>query len=450
MMFGIKRRILNEVGDAFLNHPQFSSKVEVTNKFPFEERIQMGVVLRNTSASQVRMSADNYLADIYSHVRLIRVRNSPGTSIEWVKEDEPDITHYYTENLSGQVDPTQRLLTTTYQIMSGPGNTDFCTNVGQIYLKINGTDTYAHSVDGENKQIMLSRAPSVGDFVTIGYYRKVLADPGVYQISFLSDDSFNVSVMYEVSKEVLFNKTTGLETTVTLQRAPISENSERIYLTYPPINGSPVIDIPLVRNTDYTIDPITGVVTFLTTVTANYSMKADYYTALSDQVGPYTFKPYQEVHTAIPGVVICMARRAVLGDLQIVNVSSTREPQARIFGGHWNMALSLGIISKDSIQMEEMVDQVVNWLWGVRKNRLEFEGITLNRVEPTGETEESFIETTGDLYFESTVDIDVMSEWQKFVPYPYALRLFEVETFAMEPDLRTVIRVPTVGYEKVS
>jgi hypothetical protein len=179
-------------------------------------------------------------------------------------------------------------------------------------------------------------------------------------------------------------------------------------------------------------------------------MKADYYTALSSQVGPYTFKPYQEVHTAIPGVVICMARRAVLGDLQIVNVTNSREPQARIFGGHWNMSLSLGVISKDSIQMEEMVDQLVNWLWAVRKNRLEFEGITLNRVEPTGETEESFIESTGDLYFESTVDIDVMSEWQKFIPYPYALRLFEVHTFALEPDMRTVIRVPIVGYEKVS
>jgi hypothetical protein len=145
-----------------------------------------------------------------------------------------------------------------------------------------------------------------------------------------------------------------------------------------------------------------------------------------------------------------MGRRAVLGDLQGINVSKFREPQARIYGGHWNMSLSFGVIAKDSIQMEEMVDQIVNWLWGVRKNQMEYEGITLTRVEPTGESEETFIESTGDLYFESSVDVDLMSEWQKFTPYPYALRLFNITLFGMEPDTRTVIKLPTIGYETVS
>jgi len=149
-------------------------------------------------------------------------------------------------------------------------------------------------------------------------------------------------------------------------------------------------------------------------------------------------------------VVICMGRRAVKDDKQLIFVSSKQEQQARVYGGHWEMSLSLGVISKDAIQMEEMTDQIVNWLWGVRKNAMEFEGITLNRVEPTGESEESFIESTGDLYFESTVDIDVMTEWQKFCPYIFDIRAFDIRLTMFEPYLNTIIKVPTVGYERVS
>jgi hypothetical protein len=135
LLFGVKRRILNEVEKAFENHPQFSEKVIVRNKFAFEERLQFGVVLRNTSASQIRMSADNYMADTYSHVQLAKQRNSENTSIEWVRENDDYLTKWFTENITSQVDPTQRLFTTTYQMVSGPGNTDYTDNQGQIIVK---------------------------------------------------------------------------------------------------------------------------------------------------------------------------------------------------------------------------------------------------------------------------------------------------------------------------
>jgi hypothetical protein len=449
LLFGVKRRILTEVENAFLNHPVFSPKVEVSNKFPFNERLQIGVVLRNSSASQIRMSADNYMADISSHVRLVKQRNYPGTSIEWVKEDEPNITNWYEEDFTTRVDPTQILYTTAYQMLNGAGNTHYAESPLQIKILKNEVEIRALSVDGENKQVYLDVPPNSGDTLKICYYRRVLADPGMYQVSFLSDTEFVVRVMYQIEDELVIEKTTGLESSETLQRFPMSESSEQFYLDYENRKDSDPV-IYLQRNTEYSLDYVTGIVTFLQPLPANYILKASYYTQISDPWGPFTFKAYQEVHNAIPGVVICMGRRAVADDLQGINVSKFREPQARIYGGHWNMTLSLGVIAKDSIQMEEMVDQIVNWLWAVRKNQLEYEGITLNRVEPTGESEETFIETTGDLYFESTVDVDLMSEWQKFTPYPYALRLFNITLWGMEPDTRTVIKLPTVGYETVS
>jgi hypothetical protein len=120
--------------------------------------------------------------------------------------------------------------------------------------------------------------------------------------------------------------------------------------------------------------------------------------------------------------------------------------------------------------MEEMTDHVVNTLWGEKKNILEREGITLNSVEPTGESEESFIDTTGDLYYESSVDISVMTEWQQFLPYFFKIRrinidLKEFQTLGIQnylvakdnsmtieeitSDMRKVVKFGVSAYERV-
>ena len=448
-MVGVKHRILNEVEMAFLNHPEYSGKVSVTNKFPYKERVQFGVVLRNTSASQIRMAADNYMADMFSHVRLARATTYPGLSIEWAKENEDSITKRVDEDLSAQVDPTQRLFYTSKQILSGPGNTDFADNAGLITVMVNGSPYPVESVDGINKKFILRAAPPANATLTVSYYYRFLADPGMFRMIFTGDNEFYVTPSYEISGEIISDWTTGLETSVTLARAPIEPGSEMIILNYQ--NSKPQdVQITLIRGTDYSIDNVTGIVTFLLPVPPGFKLVANYYTAVHPDLGPFTFKDYQEVHDAIPGVVLCMGRRAKGGDLQLIFVSQHREQQARIFGGHWGMSLSLGVIAKDPMQMAEMSDQIVNWLWGVRKNAMEFEGITLESVEPTGESEETFIETTGELYYESSVDISVMTEWQKFVPYIYKIRQFDVSGVKITSDARTVIKHPTIGYEKVT
>jgi hypothetical protein len=123
------------------------------------------------------------------------------------------------------------------------------------------------------------------------------------------------------------------------------------------------------------------------------------------------------------------------------------------------------------MQMEEMADQLVNYLCGERKNILEFEGITLSRVEPSGESEESFIDTTGDMYFTTSVSVEVMTEWQEFVPYFFKIRRIPATMIEMQatdlanymvlsngdmfieellPDMRRVVKYGITAYEKVS
>jgi len=468
LMYAVKRRIIDECEMAFQNHPAYAEKVKVYHKYPYEERIQYGILLRNTSASQIRMSADNFLTDLISHVRLARWGNYPGLSVEWVRENDYGITTYIKEeDVSFQLDPTQRMFMTQYPIVSGQSNTKYADNIGQVDITINGTMIYPEYVNGEKRVIMLSRAPDAGAVVKISYYKKSVADPGAYVLDFIEDNQFTVSPVFFVEEEEVFTKTTGTEITAQLDNvgAGIQANSCMLYLTY---TGSDA-PIVLVSGTDYTLNLSTGVVTFITTVLKGFKMLADYrYQPLNYNNGPYTIQAYQENHTAIPGVVLCIGSRAKKGDRQAVIVSKFRESQARIYGGHWEMSLEVSVISKDPIQMEEMADQLINHLWGIRKGTLELEGITLNSVEPSGESEEAFIDTTGDVYYTTSIAINLMSEWQEFVPYLFKIRLiYPTPTFMPETkdylvdqnsqildvvqgDSRKVIKFPTLGYEKLT
>ena len=131
------------------------------------------------------------------------------------------------------------------------------------------------------------------------------------------------------------------------------------------------------------------------------------------------------------------------------------------------MSMELAIIAKDPIQSAEMADHVISYLWGIRKNTLEFEGINLMGVEPSGESEEPFDENTGDVYYITNIAITLQASWQEFVPYPFEIKRImprlqftpdmpeffvskddKLELIAIVPDIRKVIRYPSLGYER--
>lgn len=441
----VKKRMLDETEGAYRTHPAFSSKVRIYNKFPYEERIQYGVVLRNTSASQIRLSPDNFMSDLFSHVRLTGEEKYPQTSIEWVRENQGHVTELYEENVSSRFDGTVRVFNTTYEIVQGPGNTHYANSPGQVKVKINGTETVSKYVYGEDKEIWLYRAPQSTDTVTVEYYRRTIEKPGMFTLDFTGVNQFTVSALYIIENEAVITKIAGTETDADLVNQNIKEDSENLIIGYSDERGRLY---SLIKDTDYTIDYTTGHIDFLVALDKNYTLYADYlYTPSSYSAGPYTFKIYQEIHTAIPGVVISIGRRAQKDDQQIIFVSEFREQQAKIYGGHWEMSLEMAVIAKDPLQMEEMSDRLVEYLWGERKNILENEGITLNSVEPTGESEEVHIETTGDLYYESSVSISVMTEWQLFEPY---LPIYRIKDIVLIPSTKPVFKGPIVGYERLT
>jgi hypothetical protein len=85
-----KKRIVRELRKILYDHPRYradSNNVQV--KFAFTERPQRGIIVNNTTAERVKLSADNYVARLSSFCMLTYVGNKPGTSIEWVRENYP-------------------------------------------------------------------------------------------------------------------------------------------------------------------------------------------------------------------------------------------------------------------------------------------------------------------------------------------------------------------------
>lgn len=467
LMYAVKRRMIDEIEQGFQNHPAFTEKVKVYHKFPYVERVQYGVVLRNTNASQIRLAADNYMSDSKSHVRLAKQSTFPGLSIEWARENSRDVTCWKRdEDVTFQVGPTQRMFRTSSQILSGAGNTVYADNIGQITVTLDGVKTLPEYVNGERGVVMLRRAPAAGVKVLVSYWQRKIVPPGIFVIDFIEDNQFTVQPIYIIKKEMVFETTTGTEVSAQLLNSNVYPMSDALLYKY----KSSDVTNPLVRNVNYSIDYVTGVVTLLTPLPKGYQLFANYrWQPLNYINGPYDFLPYQENHTVVPGVVLSIGRRAQKGDQQAIIVSQFREDQAMIYGGHWTMSFDIAVIAKDPMQMEEMTDHLVHWLWGVRKNVLEFEGLTLNSVEPTGESEESYIETTGDMYYTSAVSVSLQSEWQEFVPYAYAIQdiVLSVEEYpgaknydvdhnlkvtidSLQPDTRPVIVYPMIGYERLT
>lgn len=85
----MKRRFIDELRRYWSSHPKYRDDLvqNIQGKFSFKERPQHGIIVKTGSGNRVDLSADNYVGVIESYCLLTRVKNKPGLSIEWVRED---------------------------------------------------------------------------------------------------------------------------------------------------------------------------------------------------------------------------------------------------------------------------------------------------------------------------------------------------------------------------
>jgi len=93
----LKRRFIEELRRYWSYHPKYRDDLVIQGKFSFKERPQHGIIVKTSGGNRVDFSADNYIGIIESYCLLTKVKNKPGLSCEWVREDSTAI-----QNNNGQ------------------------------------------------------------------------------------------------------------------------------------------------------------------------------------------------------------------------------------------------------------------------------------------------------------------------------------------------------------
>lgn len=84
----LKRRFILELRRFWSSHPRYRDIVNhIEGKYSFRERPSYGIIVKTGAGNRVDLSPDNYMGVIESYVYLNKIKDFPGLSIEWVRED---------------------------------------------------------------------------------------------------------------------------------------------------------------------------------------------------------------------------------------------------------------------------------------------------------------------------------------------------------------------------
>lgn len=241
--------------------------------------------------------------------------------------------------------------------------------------------------------------------------------PGLYYIEILSvpenaSDSgmFAVDPLMEVSDEAVLHFITGVERHAQLQSVPL-QGTLRLYLNN---------RILLQEGTDYKVDYTSGAIEVLTKVSPDAKLTADYYYPQAS-LGPIAWQWNKADFRTLPGIVLAFGKRGKKGDKVAVRVYPDRVDAAQAFGGKFEATFDLDVIAMDPIQMEEVADLAIMYLWGQKKNKLEFEGIEVLDVSMGGEAEEVYDETADTYFYNASLSVQLRADWEIHVPMPLTI-----------------------------
>lgn len=189
--------------------------------------------------------------------------------------------------------------------------------------------------------------------------------------------------------------------------------------------------VRIVEGTHYTVDLSTGAITFTYDFPVYTRIYATYKYPVAT-MGPFTVKRNSFTNSAIPGVIMAFGRQMVTGDNIAIILTSKRTITAQEFGGKWEVSLSFDVLAKDPIQLEELADLTLMYLWGQKKDILEYEGIIIQDVSHGGEADEVYDETGQENYYLVSMDMTVQADWNIHIPVPFAVSSIEFVSGSVE------------------
>lgn len=431
LLTAVKRRVIYELRSAINENLVFKG-TEVYHKFPYTERPARGIVLRSTTSSRIKLSPDDFAYTMKSYVALARAENHGGKFMQWVWENQQKTTAYQeNEDLSSQItgtatNGTNRFFYTSRKpLLGGYNNDTIVDNFRQIELKLNGEVVHAEFVDGSRGMIVLSMAPVVGDTLTVSYYYGIMSAPGRYYVEIVPNNQFVVDPLLQIKGEEVIELTTGTELTASLDHSGLYGDFDVLYLT----KGIEDDKLTLERGTDYTVTS-GGVITFLQPLSVGYTLLADY-RYVAPTLGPFPIPdPNHYDDAAIPGVLLCFNKQVEVGDKVVVIVYPERQVSASVYMGHYRMTFDIDVFSRHPEETSEMTDHVIHEIWGNRRFLLIDEGLTIEEMDQTGETEDVYDTNTNDLWYKQSISLQMMTEWKKFVPALWDIQDYDTALYA--------------------
>lgn len=265
--------------------------------------------------------------------------------------------------------------------------------------------------------------------------------PGVYIIECLSAPTtpgetgeFSIQPLITVTNETLLVVKSTVESEAQLLQVPM-QGTLRLYENQ---------RYMLVEGRDYTVNYQTGLVTLLYKLQRNSTITADYRYSMPP-IGPFLWRWNTADYTTLRGVVLAFGKRGAPGDKVAVVVYEDRVDTANAFGGKFEASFDLDVIATDSIQMEEIADFSVMYLWGQKRATLSAEGLEIIDVTMGGEAEDVYDET-GDLhYYQASLSVTVQGDWEIHVPLPFTMSRVTATTPAQEAQVGADRTGPATG-----
>lgn len=411
----VKRRFIEEMREIFKEYPGLQ-KMKVSDKFPYQERPQYGLVVKNVSGNPIPLAGDNFIGTVVSHCFLAKLKGKKGLLLDWVRENPEQVTVLVEEDLTSQVDGVTREFLLQHFPTIGAQNIDLAQRGDKaVEVSVNGKQVVV-PMSFQSKKILLPTPPPAGTSVVAKYYKRGLADAGLYYLEILSSSVGSASIMVDTLldyESVIIDSATGSESSFSLPHFPVHDK------TFALIENDGFV---MTEGVHYNLNPLTGVLTFLSNPqdpAQKLRPQSQYrvqYRYQGPSFGPFTVKSQSASHDIIPGVTLAFSNWLEAGDKQVVIVSPVREEVSHEYGGHFDVSLSMDIYSRDPIQRELIADLLAVKVFGEIKPRFDSQGLTIVSVSLNGESEDIYDENTDTVYYMAGIDVTFNTDWRLYAP----------------------------------
>lgn len=413
--YSTKKKVLDIFNASIARHPTYRDNARAYHAYGMgKERPQIGVRLNTLSTTRMKLSPNDALGEFYSRACILPFPGTANASLDWVWEApnmacKPRVREDVTSRLSAD---RMSILFPDKVLAMGPGTPEPAAGYGPVRVWVNDAKVFnqasAHQVD------LVGMAVPPGATVEANYFELNAALPGLYFLDIISEAEFNLDVVHEINHEVVIEKTTGTETDATLSRTGVMANRFLdMYTQRTPYSTR----FQLRMGQDFMVDEATGQISFLAPLNADTTLFCSY-RFRGAHTGPHTIEGKHRANiTAIPGVILAFGDKVIPGDKQVVQVTRRRERVAKVTGSHFEADLDLSVFARDPQTAAELCDHLVSDIWGNMRLPLTSEGFIIDDLNSTGDSQDTYNESTGDMMFLQGISMRVLVEWKKFVPY---------------------------------